>query len=554
MTAGKALNGKPYAGNPHVRFDEGEVALAATPRRGSLLYKKLLMMIGAAADLTAKALAAVVAVGAMLPMSAKAADVYWTGSGDSALLSDSGNWGATINVSSDRVFIGETTDEKTPVVPDGTTKYYRFYLGTQAHTAKLIHEQGTLQVTATDANPYFIGLSPGSVGYYNISGGRLYCSGSKEMFVGSSGGEGHLNISGSGIVDCYKLDLSSNKDTKTGTKPKGYIDISDNGALYVRDIAGIGNYETDYAEVVQSGGTFAVTNNAQLNHGTVKYIKTGGSFAVGGELKIGGSENTANDKACNATLEQSGGSIVVSSYTQIGVYGTGTYAQSDGLFYCKNHTSIGRYSSGAGYCTVTGGTFTVTNVQNTVGLLIGEAGAGTLTVGETGVLAAGSVVIGKNSGSKGTLKLGGDGKIVTKSIKKGSGTATLVEFDGGTIQAMADEAAFLGNLGNIQLGAGGLTIDTQGYNLGITNCTFNVSSNSGKLNVVGGGTVTFTDVTVNVTDNPSQAITFAERTDGGTFEFEGGLPEFNYRDWKLRVSGDKKTVRLVPPGLVIVVM
>ena len=77
MTTGKALNGKPYAGNPHVRFDEGEVAsctaeaslrrvhcrrqpeamtrpqvasrsevarglrasvCAATPRRGSLLY------------------------------------------------------------------------------------------------------------------------------------------------------------------------------------------------------------------------------------------------------------------------------------------------------------------------------------------------------------------------------------------------------------------------------------------------------------------------------------------------------------------------------------
>ena len=39
MTTGKALDGKPYAGHPHVRFDEGEVASAATPRRGSLLYK-----------------------------------------------------------------------------------------------------------------------------------------------------------------------------------------------------------------------------------------------------------------------------------------------------------------------------------------------------------------------------------------------------------------------------------------------------------------------------------------------------------------------------------
>ena len=39
MATGKALDGKPYAGNPHVRFDEGEVASAAKPRRGSLLYK-----------------------------------------------------------------------------------------------------------------------------------------------------------------------------------------------------------------------------------------------------------------------------------------------------------------------------------------------------------------------------------------------------------------------------------------------------------------------------------------------------------------------------------
>ena len=38
MATGKALNGKPYAGNPHVRFDEGEVASAAMPRRGFLLY------------------------------------------------------------------------------------------------------------------------------------------------------------------------------------------------------------------------------------------------------------------------------------------------------------------------------------------------------------------------------------------------------------------------------------------------------------------------------------------------------------------------------------
>ena len=52
MTTGKALDGKPYAGNPHVRFDEGKVAPAAKPRRGSLLYNKLISMIYAMVTVT----------------------------------------------------------------------------------------------------------------------------------------------------------------------------------------------------------------------------------------------------------------------------------------------------------------------------------------------------------------------------------------------------------------------------------------------------------------------------------------------------------------------
>ena len=39
------LRGKPDAGNPHVRFDEGEVA-SAKPRRGSLLYKYVCKICG----------------------------------------------------------------------------------------------------------------------------------------------------------------------------------------------------------------------------------------------------------------------------------------------------------------------------------------------------------------------------------------------------------------------------------------------------------------------------------------------------------------------------
>ena len=58
MTTGKALNGKPYAGNPHVRFDEGEVAQAATPRRGSLLYNKIAFLMSLTTGIIASAVSA----------------------------------------------------------------------------------------------------------------------------------------------------------------------------------------------------------------------------------------------------------------------------------------------------------------------------------------------------------------------------------------------------------------------------------------------------------------------------------------------------------------
>ena len=52
------LRGKPDAGNPHVRFDEGEVA-SAKPRRGSLLYKASLIVTSFGVSLAASAWAAI---------------------------------------------------------------------------------------------------------------------------------------------------------------------------------------------------------------------------------------------------------------------------------------------------------------------------------------------------------------------------------------------------------------------------------------------------------------------------------------------------------------
>ncbi len=46
MTIGKSLDEGLCAGNPHVRFDEGDVSSAARPRRGSLLYERRMVVAG----------------------------------------------------------------------------------------------------------------------------------------------------------------------------------------------------------------------------------------------------------------------------------------------------------------------------------------------------------------------------------------------------------------------------------------------------------------------------------------------------------------------------
>ena len=127
MATGKALDGKPYAGNPHVRFDEGEVAPAATPRRGSLLYKKLMMAcVAAVAAATGLGETYRLDHGRLSDAEAGAALVEKVGAcgqGDEIVLGK-GRWllgGTTIRLAKEMKLTGET-DNPRDVVIDGDGK------------------------------------------------------------------------------------------------------------------------------------------------------------------------------------------------------------------------------------------------------------------------------------------------------------------------------------------------------------------------------------------------------------------------------------------------
>ncbi len=493
----------------------------------------------------------------------------WTGNGETALLSDAGNWTPGLPGAFSNPVRINAPISRPAIVPAGATAYGKFFVG-DGSEGTLEQTQGA--VTASAINGVAIGRGSGSIGRYTMTGGTLTTTfagtGDDALYVGTgSGSTGYFDVGGNAYVSPKKLNIG------TSDKSKGYMTVSGNGTVDVRGDINVGTYQNGcYGEVTQSGGivkatsawmkiAYAGTGKYTLSGGKIivspgrLYVgygtgsqgvlkQSGGEIVVTEELLVGGGGTTAKGRG-EVVLED--GSVNVGGYCMIGFYGTGSFIQSGGNIICNKRTSIGRYSGGVGYCTVTGGNFTA---KDTFGLNIGEGGTGTLTVGGTGVVTAGTaasgsgIILGANSGSAGTLKLQGDGKIVTKLIKKGNGSATLVEFDGGTIQATVADANILEGLGNIVLKSGGVTIDTQGKNLVIKDCTFNVEP-GGKITVSGSGTVTFTDCTVIYTGTLTSAVVFAE-TDG---EFSD-IPTFSGTK-KMLLSEDKKTIKIVPQGFII---
>lgn len=141
------LRGKPDAGNPHVRFDEGEVA-SAKPRRGSLLYKNQIMLTHIRSAVAAGA----VVFGLLLAQGVCAADLKWIGGADNNL-----GTGANWEGGSTAALTGAGCTIDLSEVPDGTTLNNN--LGTIKLTGvKMGESQGTVTLSGGDSqmlNPAF---------------------------------------------------------------------------------------------------------------------------------------------------------------------------------------------------------------------------------------------------------------------------------------------------------------------------------------------------------------------------------------------------------------
>ncbi|QJE96732.1 beta strand repeat-containing protein [Luteolibacter luteus] len=320
-------------------------------------------------------------------------------------------------------------------------------------------------------NDLIVGAQTGT-GVFNLDNGTV-TSGSASsgawIYIGQEGGHGTLNMSG-GTMDVWgRFYVARNLDA-TGTVNLSGGTITKNGGDYfaVAEGAATGVFNQTGGTVNTVNGEFWVGQAAGSN-GT--YTMSAGNLNVGNWIAIGRDGGTGAFTMHGGTLTKTGGGNFI-----VGASGPGTFTQDAGLVDIQS-----------------GITWIAENNNATA----------TYTLSGSGELRSSEVVIGVNGGTTGTLNLKG-GTLRTSRLTGGGGADT-VSFDGTQIVVSALPAGnLIGGLDTASVDAGGLKIDTNGFNasvsqtlggsggvvksgtgtltlLGASNYTGNTSVNAGKL-------------------------------------------------------------------------
>lgn len=312
-----------------------------------------------------------------------------------------------------------------------------------------------------------------------------------------------------------------------------YIFVTNNATFSTSGYITIGHHNSGPALFRQDGGTVSLPSHLNLgvgNTSTARYEITAGTLTVGDSFVIGRLDNYEGN-----------------------VPGIGMFVQSGGTVNANKYLSIGWNNGSEGAYVMSGGTFTMT--VNRVNL--GSEGAVKMGLwdisGGTATTAKG-MNIARASGSAAKLRLSGSGKLVTADITGGAGAST-VEFDGGTLEANADKAAFISGITNaVVFGANAVTLDTAGHDLGITNCVLRATPGLRAITLTGGGTLGFTDTTLDFTTPLAGGFTLAKVADGDAATFTGvpALAE-GVKGYRVRLSADGKEIKVVSKGFMLIV-
>jgi len=99
-----------------------------------------------------------------------------------------------------------------------------------------------------------------------------------------------------------------------------------------------------------------------------------------------------------------------------------------------------------------------------------------------------------------------------------------------------------------------VTLDTAGHSLGITNCVLRATPGARAITLTGGGTLGFTDTTLDFTTPLAGGFTLANVADGDAATFTGvpALAE-GVKGYRIRLSADGKEIKVVSKGFLLIV-
>ena len=374
-----------------------------------------------------------------------AANSTWIG-GTSTDWNNPANWSA--GLATDNVFVNTTPANIATITANPAVTQKDIFVGQGGgNTGRVDHTAGT--VTTSGANWMFIGQ--GGTGTFNeantaVGGGALtgFGLGSGSMtnwgriYVGQTGGNGKMNINTSGT-------------------------IAVSNDIYVAD-GGTGVLNMDAGTINNTGGWFVVGQNAGSN----------GTFNIDG-----------------GTVNTTGGQVIVGRNGGTGTFNMTAGAGAPASFSTTGELWVGQDAGSNGTMNVSAGT-----VSTASWFAVGRANStGVLNISGTGTVqklnAVGALELGNAGASNGTVNLNG-GSLIVNKVVTGGGTSTF-NFNGGTLKATVNEAAYLQGLTNAFVKAGGAVIDTAGFNTTIAQTLqTDAVSLGGGLTKTGAGTLTLT--------------------------------------------------------------
>ena len=350
---------------------------------------------------------------------------------------------------------------------------------------------GTLNIASGGNDAFNIGRQAGGTGVFNVNGGVLNMTAANARMRLGAGGTGTYNHTGgtSNLSSTWAaVDGGSTAwiDISGGNANLGALRMGQNGSTGTMLIHG-GQTTSTYHElgwgssgrVQMSSGTYTNTGDMTIGpvNGNATFDLSGGQLTNTSNFGLGRGHGQAGNS--NGTFNMSGGTLNSGS-AWIGLK-EGNTGTSRGTFNMQGGAaafstlSLGHDASAQGWMNQSGGTITMSSW-----LGVGTNPSGTGTWNATGgVLNAGNIEIGPRTGSSGVFNISGTAQVnadgmLFSHINTGGSTLSQLNLEGGT--ARVDTLTLAETATDFNWGSGVLTLKTGSGTVGAADLSLGTSN------------------------------------------------------------------------------